>query len=105
MLLVPFAAKLPLYAFLILFWVFLITGFNRAFNFIPEFVLNQYFDAVDKDKESIRFWFGLNGYGDTIAILSMHVLLKSFNWDWKVCFVIVIVTFYATSLLFYYSTE
>ena len=50
MLLIPLAHKIPSYAFLLLFWVFLITGFSRALDFIPEFALNQYYDAVDKDK-------------------------------------------------------
>ena len=73
---IPFTPLLGSYAYFALVILFLFSGIGRAFNFIPQFVVNQYFDADGRDMGKMRIWLSFATYGDIIAILSMHLFLN-----------------------------
>ena len=102
---IPLASFNPELAYPIFLLVFLLTGISRSFNFVPDFIVNIYFDAEDVDKDSMRVWVGLTGIGDVVALIAMHILLHWFDWGWKSCMYLSIVAFIAVALAFYYSTE
>lgn len=100
MFMIPLAPRFQPYTYMILVAIFLVSGFCRGFNFIPQFIVNQYFDADGPDATKMRIWISITGYGDVIAILSMHLFLNVFHWNWKICLWIAIATYLLISILF-----
>ena len=105
MLMIPFTPLLGSYAYVAIVILFLLSGIGRAFNFIPQFVVNQYFEADGRDLGKMRIWISFSGYGDIIAILSMHLFLNSFHWNWKVCLWVAAATFLLLSIAFIISID
>ena len=105
MLLIPFTPQFQPYTYIALAMIFLISGFSRAFNFIPQFFAHQYFEADGADQIKMRVWLSLASYGDVIAILFMHLFLNYFHWNWKICLWVAIGTFCLLSVIFSCSVD
>ena len=102
---IPASPYLGSWGYPILLTAMIISGFCRAYNFMPMLVVNSEFDVGGQDFFKVKLWQTLIFYGEIISFIASGLMMNSFHWNWKICALVNIGCFFIIALGMYLTAD